>query len=216
MVSTCRFAIKLLRNSYDLASCILRHVPRQKMKDIHISVTPRDATGALLTKRNSPDASIPVKHREQLEVQQGDFIYDTADLDGGNLEICIQSYTASMESPSRVALSVSAQAAADDDVMQQLEQDRVVLNRKLESENRLLKEETSRITAELVRMQRRAKSIAGDAQFSKKREETFHNQSLSLNKAVKIWPIVRMIVVMIGGYLQVSHVIAYMKSRHIC
>ena len=186
------------------------------MKDIHISVTPRDAMGALLTKRTSPDASLPVKHREQLEAQKGAFVYDTADLDGGNLEICIQSYSASLESPSRVALSVSAQAAAEDDIMQQLEEDRVMLNHKLESENRLIKEETSRITAELVRMQRRAKSIAGDAQFSKKREENFHNKSLSLNQAVKIWTMVRMIVVMIGGYLQVSHVIAYMKSRHIC
>ena len=186
------------------------------MKDINISVTPRDSTGALLTRRNNSDRNIPVKHREQVESQQGLFIYDTAQLDGGNLEICIQSYTASMETPSRVAISVSTQSAADDDIMQLLEADRVMLNRKLESENKLIKEETSRITAELMRMLRRAKSIAGDAQYSKKREETFHNQSLALNKAVKIWPIVRMIVVLIGGYLQVSHVITYMKSRHIC
>jgi len=185
------------------------------MKDINISITPRDASGALLTKRSNPTGNIPVKHREQLDVKKGIFYYETAQLDG-NLEVCIQSYTASMETPSRVALSVSTHSADDDDILQQLESERIMLNRKLESENKVIKEETSRITAELMRMQRRAKSIAGDAQFSKKREETFHNQSVSLNKAVKFWPIVRMVVVAIGGYLQVSHVIAYMKSRHIC
>jgi len=186
------------------------------MKDINISITPRDASGGLMTKRTNPEGNVPVKHREQLDVREGSFFYETLDLDvAGALEVCVQSYTASMETPSRVAISIQPQSE-DDDIKRELEQERLLLNQKLESDNKVVKEETSRITAELMRMQRRAKSIAGDALFSKQREESFHNKSISLNKAVKFWPMVRMIVVMIGGYLQVSHVIAYMRSKHIC
>lgn len=186
------------------------------MKDINVSITPRDASGALVTKRATnadSKGNLPIKVREPLESQQGTFFYETEDLDG-TLEVCVQSYTASMDNPSRVALTI-APATENDDIQQELESERQLLNEKLESENKVIKQETSRISAELMRMHRRAKSIAGDAQFSKKREEDFHGKSISLNKAVKFWPMVRMIVVMIGGYMQVSHVIAYMKSRHI-
>lgn len=158
-------------------------------------------------------ASLPKKKREQLETREGSFEYDTGNLEG-SLEICIQSYTATAENPSRVAFSILPQSE-EVEIEKLLQAERKLMNERLEVENKIVKEETSRITAELVRMQRRAKTIAGDAQFSKKREEEFHAQSVSLNKAVKYWPMVRMTALLVGGYLQVTHVISFMKSRHI-
>jgi emp24/gp25L/p24 family/GOLD len=158
-------------------------------------------------------STFPTKKREQLEKKEGSFEYETGDLEG-SLEICVQSYTATVESPSRVALSFRPESE-DDEIEKLLAAERKLMNERLKVENRVVKEETSRITAELMRMQRRAKSLASDAQFSKQREEAFHNQSISLNRAVKFWPMVRMVVLLIGGYLQVTHVIKFMKSRHI-
>jgi emp24/gp25L/p24 family/GOLD len=155
----------------------------------------------------------PVKQREQLDEMEGSFKYETGDLQG-TLEICVQSYTATAENPSRVAFSIQVEPDLVA-IARQLAMERNAFEEKLEVENKLVKDETSRVTAELVRMHRRAKTIAGDAQFSKQREEVFHSQSIGLNHAVMYWPIARIVVLLVGGYLQVTHVISYMKSRHI-
>jgi len=101
-------------------------------------------------------------------------------------------------------------------LIEQRENEERIRQEKLDMENKLVKTETSRISSELMRMHRRAKSIAGDAQFSKEREESFFHKSVSLNRAVRYWPMFRLLVLMVGGYLQVSHVVQYMKRRHIC
>jgi emp24/gp25L/p24 family/GOLD len=193
----------------------------QNLKDINIVVTPRDVSGAMAVPRMTPsennsdanESASPKKTRIQLEKMEGSFDYYTSDFEG-SIEVCVQSYTATAESPSRVAFHVQPQT--DEAVIAEiLKQERALMNERLEVENRIIKDETSRITAELVRMQRRAKTISGDAQFSKQREEVFHSQSVALNQAVKYWPMIRMVVILIGGYLQVTHVVNYMKSRHI-
>jgi hypothetical protein len=86
---------------------------------------------------------------------------------------------------------------------------------KAEIEKQIIETQTSRISGELMRMQRRADSIAGDADFSKEREAKFHDKSVALNKAVRFWPMFRMFILGVGGYLQVTSVISYMKSKHI-
>lgn len=155
----------------------------------------------------------PMKHREQLDEKEGSFQYDTGDF-SGSLEICVQSYTATAENPSRVAYNVIPDAL-EAGMERKREAEKRLQNERQEVENKVVQDETSRITSELVRMQRRAQTISGDAQFSKQREQVFHSQSISLNGAVKYWPIARMAVILIGGYFQVTHVISYMKSRHI-
>lgn len=195
----------------------------QNLKDIHISVTPRDAMGGVIINRKpiSPDANnedeheLPQKLRQPIESQHGNIAYYTANMIGGTIEICVQSYTATVEMPSRVSLNIHG---LDDGkwVDEELAEERRKLSKEqIVTENKLVKEETSRITSELMRMHRRAKSIGGDARYAKDREEVFHNLSVSLNKAVVRWPIFRMLVVVVGGYFQVSHVVRFMKSRHI-
>lgn len=192
----------------------------QRNQDISISITPRDGKGVILKNKSPPGTTnnVPLKHREVLKQKRGSFVYATGDIEvGGVLEICIQSYTATEESPSRVTVNLVSEddsefRFSDAEKRQQLGEGQ---QRKLEVEIQLLREESSRITAELSRMYRRVKSITGDAQYSKKSEQNFHDHSLKLNSAVSFWPLVRLVVVLIGGILQVSHVVDYMKSRHI-
>jgi hypothetical protein len=186
------------------------------LKDINISVTPRDSTGAIISNRDAENANgnLPVKVREQIENPEGSFTYKSGDLEG-SLEVCIQSYTATAESPSRVAFDVKPLVETDD-LEKILEHERNLLNKKVETENEIVKEETSRITTELMRMHRRAQGIAADAQYDKKREEEFRKKSITLNRAVRYWPMFRMFVLLLSGYLQISHVVDYMKRRHIC
>lgn len=160
------------------------------------------------------DGNLPVKVREQIEKPEGSFTYKSGDLEG-SLEVCIQSYTATAESPSRVALDVKSLVESND-LENLLQRERDLVNKKVESENAIVKEETSRITTELLRMHRRAQGIAADAQYDKKREEDFRKKSITLNRAVRYWPMFRMFVLLVSGYLQISHVVDYMKRRHIC
>jgi emp24/gp25L/p24 family/GOLD len=167
----------------------------------------------MISNRVLGDNRFPMKRREQLESPEGSFEYETLEFDG-QLEICVQSYTATADAPSRVAVSIDIKSE-NEEIAAQLEAELKLLNARLEAENHVVKEETSRITSELIRMQRRALMIASDAQFSKAREEAFHSQSIALNRAVKYWPMIRLAVLLIGGYLQVTHVVNFMKSRHI-
>lgn len=191
---------------------------RQNLKDIHISITPRDALGGVIVDRkNFPNSSeqVPEKIREAIEQRSGVMEYETKNLSDGMVEFCVQSYTASAETPSRISLVVE-QESEQVVIERQIEQERRELSKSLADENKLVKEETSRITAELIRMHRRSRSIAADSQYSRDREEHFQNQSIALNRAVRYWPIFRMTILLIAGYFQVSNVVGYMKKKHIC
>jgi hypothetical protein len=193
----------------------------QNLKDIHLSITPRDAMGGVVMSRRpgglgeEEERQLPQKIRQPLESESGQIGYYTGHLLGGTIEVCVQSYTATVEMPSRVSLDIHElddSKAVDEELA---EKRRALTKEQVEAENKLVKEETSRITSELMRMHRRAKSVGGDARYSKDREEAFHNLSVSLNKAVRYWPLFRMAVLLVGGYLQVTHVVSFMKSRHI-
>jgi len=72
------------------------------------------------------------------------------------------------------------------------------------------------ITAsELSTFEGRAKDLLKNSEFSKEQEVKFHNKSVKLNNAVKYWPIFRILVLVVAGYVQATHVITYMKRKHI-
>ena len=188
------------------------------MKDIILTITPRDPLGVMIVSRMLPRHiaadRVPSKHREPLEQRTGSFVYSTGALEGGYLEVCLQCYTASPDSPSRVAWSFSL-PNEEKETERQLQVDRQKYLEQLNVENKLITQETSRISAELMRLHRRARALADDAQYSKQNEENFRNMSMQLHRAVHYWPMIRILVLLIGGYLQVTHVVNFMKSRHI-
>jgi hypothetical protein len=73
--------------------------------------------------------------------------------------------------------------------------------------------ESSRISAELMRLHRRAKGLNEDAEYTKQSESRFFALSQSLNKTIRNWYLVRVFVLFVTGYLQASYIMKHMKSR---
>lgn len=194
----------------------LETLKRAHLKDINIGITGRDAKGAMISSRQQPGgANLPSKAREQLEETTGEIFYETKDLYEGTIEVCIQSYTATTETPSRVGIRLEILNNDSSNTIEKMQKELEEKSRQLESETTVVKEQSSRITAELMRMHRRAKLVSGDAQYAKNREESFHQASIDLQKAVKFWPMLRILILFVTAYLQVSHVVDFMKKRHI-
>jgi len=147
------------------------------------------------------------KIREQLTERQGVIEFVTGSFDG-LVEICVQSLSASQESPSRVALNITTKV----EPTEKEETPPPVMD---QGQAMRLRLETNRIGGELTRMEMRTREIMANAEYARDRELSFHEQSISLNKAVRYWPMFRILILVFAGYLQVSHVIQYMKSRHI-
>jgi emp24/gp25L/p24 family/GOLD len=196
------------------------------MKDVIITITPRDMMGVMIVpnmmkKRNIPESEIPIKCRHPLEQRNGTFTYYTGALNGGSLEICIQSYTANVEHPSRVALRIENTSdqieiamALQKERQILLDQQRLVLKEQQMQEQKLLSGESSRISAELMRLYRRAKGLNEDVEYTKESESRFFTASVALNKTVRNWYLVRVSVLLITGYLQASYIMKYMKARN--
>jgi hypothetical protein len=196
------------------------------MKDVIITITPRDMMGVMIApnmmkKNNIPESEIPIKYRHPLEEKHGTFSYYTGALNGGSLEICIQSYTASTEHPSRVALrienrneQIEMELALQQERQMQLEERQQMLQEQQMREQKILLGESSRISAELIRLYRRAKGLNEDMDYTKETESRFFTISTSLNRTVRNWYLVRVLVLIIAGYLQASYIMKYMKARN--
>jgi hypothetical protein len=157
------------------------------------------------------------KLREDLTEADGKLVFLTGSQDG-YVEVCMQAYTATKAAPRRMGLRITTLPAAEYEQQQMKEkakaQKEVVLPKEIANEM-LLKVETSRITTELERFTKRIQDIGNGASQSKDRESSFHQVSVKLSRAIRRWPIFRICILLIAGYMQVSHVVKYMKSRHI-
>ena len=146
--------------------------------------------------------------RQQIETKQGTFDFVTSASEG-LLDVCIQVYSATRQHPARVALqvitkrAVPAVAPSDESSPFKTDVDR-------------LNAHSSLITEDMKRMELRLKEIGSNANYAKEREKEFHGKSVDLNKAVKYWPVFRVLVLVLSAYIQVNHVVTYMKSRRIC
>lgn len=169
----------------------------------------------LVTERDRHGRDLPLTHpkfrtgtgrlRTQLDARDGIIQFKTSSNDG-ILECCVQAFSATPEAPSRVSIQVTiqpewaiakeAKAGGAEDI-------------------RKLSMHSSLMSADLTRFEQRTKELMASADQAREREKDFHGQSVKLNRAVKYWPIFRMLVLLVGGYTQVSHVVRYMKSRHI-
>jgi hypothetical protein len=185
---------------------------RSKNRDMNILVVSRPA--AILG--NQGHNVLVNKHRgtqkiqHQIEDTEGFLEFETGKIDG-HVEICVQSLSATKVSPSRVALNITTMAAADENaVVDQPENEPpMVLD-----PTAMYQLHTSHITGEMTRLHSRIREIVSNAEYSRDVEVGFHQQSVSLNKAVRYWPAFRILILIVAGYMQVSYVLTYLKSRH--
>lgn len=157
------------------------------------------------------------KLREDLRSKEGRLEFMTGERDGF-VEICVQAYTATRASPRRIGMRVQKlpldEYEAQKENAQKAKPDDVKVPEDVQSEM-LVKVETSRITTELSRLTVRARDIANSASAAKRKESEFHQTSVTLHRAVRYYPIFRICILIVAGYLQASHVVNYMKTRHI-
>jgi hypothetical protein len=183
-----------------------------KNRDMNILVVSRPA--AILGKQghnvlvNKHRGTQKIQH--QIEDVEGELEFQTGKIDG-HVEICVQSLSATKASPSRVALNITAMAAADEYAMvdQPENEPPMVLD-----PTAMYQLHTSHITGEMTRLHNRIREIVSNAEYSRDVEVGFHQQSVSLNKAVRYWPAFRILILIVAGYMQVSYVLTYLKSRH--
>jgi emp24/gp25L/p24 family/GOLD len=168
------------------------------------------------TRLDGNGQSLPRKIRHQVEETDGSFEFEVDELDE-NLEICIQSYSASSETPSRVSIIITATKSQED-----IDLERLTLalkqhaaQAKVDEIEQVVKTQTSRISSELMRMKKRTETIVQEIDYSKQREAEFQSKSISLNKAVTYYPIARILIIIMAACMQVSYVVDYMRSKHI-
>ena len=152
------------------------------------------------------------KLRQTLEDQRGTIEFMTGDADG-LIEICPQAYGATRLNPSRISLKVTSkgeQSEEQKEARKLLKQNGPSLE-----EEFLVKAQGSQISQELQRMEEKVYELISNTEVSKDREVEFHQQILDLNRAVRYWPMFRILILLVAGYMQVSHIIKFMKSRHI-
>jgi hypothetical protein len=183
-----------------------------KKRDMNIMVVSRPATilnnkgHSVLVNKNRGTQKI----HHQIEDYEGELLFETGKIDG-HVEICVQSLSATSASPSRVALNITVQATADENAIVDQPQNEppMVLD-----PTAMYQLHTSHITGEMTRLHNRIREIVSNAEYSRDVEVGFHQQSVSLNKAVRYWPAFRILILIVAGYLQVSYVLGYLKSRH--
>lgn len=150
--------------------------------------------------------------RQQLTQREGTIEYTTG-IQQGLVEICVQAIAASKRWPSRIAVRVfqdKLESSGRKLVLQKLARGQVI-----RSGAEQLTEQSSRLTDELKRISNHIKQIAGTAEHTKQREKALQDRSLSLQNAVKFWPIFRMFVLISAAYMQTHYVVSFMKRKHI-
>lgn len=185
----------------------------RRLKDTNILIMQRDEAGRVATRRSFVNTNSTTRVqatgrlRQQLESREGVMEFITGELDG-MIEICAQAFSASARNPARIHLRVHRKAPRP-------KTSEAEIQLTTSSDTERFNAHSSRISNELAHFEGRVRELAANADYAKEREHEFHEQSIALNKAVKYWPIFRIAILLLGGYIQVSRVISYMKSRHI-
>lgn len=117
----------------------------------------------------------------------------------GIVEICVQSLSASHASPSLIHLSVR------EDLAEKREQERE------KSDSRHM----SNLEATLRGLIRRMAMIQKTADHAKEQEYQFHEASIQMNKAIKMWPILHCLMLLVTGCFMAKHMTDYLKGHHI-
>lgn len=188
------------------------------MKDVNIVMVQRypEKSRAPDPKQQNIQPRPPTKKvRVQLEEKKGEFFFRTDDIPYSYVEICVQSYFASAGDPSRIGITVTSSEDSpqiEKDGMKDLSPEDIET---IHKSNRVIRSQTSGITQELVRLEKKLRDIMRDINQSSRQTADHQEKSLKLSKAVRYWPIFRVCVLLVGGYFQVSHVLGYMKRHHI-
>lgn len=138
--------------------------------------------------------------KTQLSEKHGNLNFTTAPLLDGALEVCVQAQMASRTNPVRFRLDYTFAASQAE---------------KVEDTNKQIEQQVTRMHSDLQSLERKVQMIMNNAVLSKDEDVRFHQKSLSMSRQTTIWPIVHIVVLVIAGYIQASHILKYFKKHHI-
>lgn len=178
----------------------------------HVEPLHHDIVDPLKLNKPRPAAN---KIREVIEKRTGSFYFVTnAEMDT-IVEVCIQSYLASKKDPTRVGLDIQTSEeieTIEDEGREALSAEEYAT---IQTHNRVLRDQSSGISKEMAKLERKIGNIMRDSKLTTRTAARHKDQSIKLHRAIRNWPMFRTAVLMLGGFLQVRHVLNYMKKRHI-
>lgn len=210
----------------------LTRIKSKKLRDTSITVTQR-GTGFTASEnhqstRYDEEGNVIItgsgRIREELAQRKGRFEFLTGK-NAGTVEICVQSILASARKPARFHLKVDTAASDneyDDDDGFYDDDDHISESASKSKtkdpdhlEHRELSTKMTRLERDLQTLQNRVKACLNNADYNKDQEALFHEQSISMNKATKYWPMIQLTVLIVTGFTQANHIVRYLKTHHI-
>lgn len=137
---------------------------------------------------------------------------------GGPVQICVHSLFANKNGPYQIGLEVTEQ--------KDLSQERSDLIESLnaaEAKARALQNEVtdtvlvhlSAFSKEMIRAENLVRTILASADVVKKEETEFYEHSQKMQRSVRFWPMMQLACLLVAAFLQVRHILEWMKIHHI-
>lgn len=159
----------------------------------------------------------PRNQREQPTEKQGVVRFETSP-SGGPVQICVHSLFANKKEPYMIGLQVSE---IIDHSAEQTEEIAEEQQRKLQQQQQQQQQveqvmgHLSAFSTEMVRAENLVRTILASADVVKKEEADFYEQSIRMQKSVHFWPKIQLLCLFLAAFVQIRHVLNWMKSKHI-
>jgi hypothetical protein len=140
------------------------------------------------------EGSHKIRHRIHYPEDSFQFLTGTFD---GHIVMCLFLFSASETHPVHMTLNITQRPTLYDP----------------EAHDHPDRQHTvSPITNELRNMERLLLELSTGANSNRDRTVGYHRLTLSLNQAVRYWPIFKIIIMVLTGALQVHYIVRYMKT----
>ena len=153
---------------------------------------------------------------KDLDSKKGSIDYITKQ--DGQVNICVQSMTASAKTPTPISLRViempAGEDSADSPSPEKIAADAALEQLDSQSQQKA-KEHFSQMEKTLKNLISKTDMILRQADYAKELEVEFHEQSIAMNKASQWWPIVQLCVLLVTGFTQANHMVAFFRKHHI-
>lgn len=163
--------------------------------------------------RESIPRERPRNQRVQPTEKEGSIDFETSQ-NGGVIQICIHSLFANKMGPYKVGLEVTEKVDTTDEQVDVLPQRGRSLEA-AEQEIRTATKHLSEFSKEMIRAENLVRTILASADVVKKEEADFYEQSIRMEKSIHFWPMLQLTTLVVAAIVQVRHVLAWMRSKHI-
>lgn len=152
--------------------------------------------------RKAGDDRGTVRSRNEVHEKHGTMTFVSAPNEDGVVEICAHSMQATPERPYRFQLNVTMAP-------------NIVKQVKVNAVDPKVKGTVSSLSRDLQGMDNKIAMINNMATWAKEQEIEFHDQSISMGRASRMWPIVHIVVLFISGFIQARHVSRFFTKHRI-